>query len=219
MITNRIVKKIKYAPFLLLTLATGLQVIAQHQDVPGKPDLWKGKQQQPEDTTSILYAFKKGQTHGHFRYYFMATDNASGLSDFYANAIGGGIKYETAPFKGFQFGVSGFFVFNIGSTDLSIPDPKTNQSSRYESALFDIEDPSNKYDIDRLEELYLKYNWKQSTIVFGKQLINTPFINLQDGRMRPTEVNGIYAELHNRKGLTMEGGYLYALSPRSTVKW
>lgn len=198
---------------------TGLTASAQHQDVPGKPELWRGKQNQTEDTTSLLHAFKKGQIHGHFRYYFMATDNKAGLSDYYANAIGGGIKYETAPFKRFQFGVSGFFVFNIGSSDLARPDPKTNQLNRYELGLFDVEDPTNRRDIDRLEELYLKYSWKQSHITFGKQLINTPFINLQDGRMRPTEVGGLYGEINDIKNTKIEGGYLYEMSPRSTVEW
>ena len=198
---------------------TGLTASAQHQDVPGKPELWRGKQNQTEDTTSLLHAFKKGQMHGHFRYYFMATDNKAGLSDYYANAVGGGIKYETAPFKRFQFGVSGFFVFNIGSSDLARPDPKTNQLNRYELGLFDLEDPANTRDIDRLEELYLKYSWKQSHITFGKQLINTPFINLQDGRMRPTEVGGFYGEINDIKNTKIEGGYLYEISPRSTVEW
>jgi hypothetical protein len=59
-------------------------------------------------------------------------------------------------------------------------------------ALFDLEDPGNKANMDRLEELYLKYNFKKSEIIFGKQLINTPFINLQDGRMRPTGVEGLW---------------------------
>lgn len=209
---------VKYISFLLAT-AISFNAPAQHQEIPGKPALWKGKEQNSDDTTSLLYAFKKGQLHGHFRYYFMATDNARGLSDYYANAAGGGIKYETALFKGFQFGVSGFFVFNIGSSNLSVPDPTTHQLNRYEIGLFDMEDPSNKKDIDRLEELYLKYNWKQSHILLGKQLINTPFINLQDGRMRPTEVNGLYGEINDIENTKIEGGYLYELSPRSTVKW
>lgn len=215
-------KRYRFNACLLLTFALVLSRLvahAQHEDLTGAPVLWKGAHNQAQDTSSLLNAFKKGQVHGHFRYFFMATDNQAGLSDYYANAIGGGIKYETAPFKGFQLGVSGFFVFNIGSSDLSKPDPKTGQMNRYELALFDVEDPHNKHDIDRLEELYLRYNWKESHITFGKQLINTPFINLQDSRMRPTEVGGVYAEIRDIKNTKLEGGYLYEVSPRSTVKW
>lgn len=194
-------------------------LVAQHQEISEKPEMWKGKQHNADDTTSILHAFKSGHIHGHFRYFFMATDNKAGLTDYYAHALGGGIKFETATFKHFQFGVSGFFIFNIGSSNLEKPDPKTNQLNRYELGLFDIVDPANKKDIDRLEELYLKYNWKNAHIVLGKQLINTPFINLQDGRMRPTEVEGLYAELNSLKNTKIEAGLIYAVSPRSTVEW
>jgi hypothetical protein len=148
----------------------------------------------------------------------MNTDNQEGLSNYFANAAGGGLKFETAKFKGFQMGISGFFTFNIGSSDFLKRDLKTNQISRYEIGLFDQEDLLNKTDIDRLEELYLKYNFQRSTITLGKQLINTPFINLQDGRMRPTEVNGLWID-HKMKKTRIEGGLLYQISPRGTVKW
>lgn len=200
-------------------LHIGWASIAQHQELVEKPDIWKANRQQQEDTTSILHAFRKGSIQGHLRYYFMTTNNAEGLTDYYAHAVGGGVKYETAPFKGFQFGMSGFFAFNIQSSDLSKADPKTGQMNRYEIGLFDLTDPSNKSDIDRLEELYLKYNWKKSQVVVGKQLLNTPFINLQDGRMRPTEVGALWAEVNEVKNTRFEGGYIYEVSPRSTVKW
>jgi hypothetical protein len=203
---------------LLLSLIY-FTVKAQHQELNEKPGLWKNGEKEQEDTLSILHAFKKGTVHGHFRYFFMATDNASGLTDYYANAAGGGIKFETARFKNLQFGVSGFFAFNMGSSDLAIPDTKTNQMNRYETGLFDMEDPTNKKDIDRLEELYIKYHFKRSNLTFGKQLLNTPFINLQDGRMRPTEVEGLWAEINEIKKTKLELGYLYGISPRSTVKW
>lgn len=210
---------IKNVMVLLAAITISFSTVGQHQELPEKLALSNEKPQVIEDTTTLLYIFKKGRISGHFRYFFMATDNTRELSDYYANAVSGGIKYETAPFKGFQLGVSGFFDFNIGSSDLSKPDPKTNQANRYEIGLFDVEDPSNKYDMDRLEELYLKYSWKRSHITFGKQLINTPFINLQDGRMRPTEVGGLYGEINPNNHIKIEGGYLYQLSPRSTVKW
>lgn len=208
----------KIFSILFFTGLSGI-VAAQHQEINEKPVLWKEKDKEAVDSTSLLSAFRKGQVSGHFRYYFMATDNASGLTDYHAHAIGGGIKFETARFKNFQLGVSGFFVFNTGSSDLSIPDPKTNSANRYEIGLFDIEDPSNKKDIDRLEELYIKYHFKKSNLTFGKQLLNTPFINLQDGRMRPTEAEGLWAEINEIKKTKLQLGYLYGISPRSTVKW
>ena len=209
-------KKILITFLLSFLYAT---VSAQHQELNEKPGLWKNGDKDQDDTTSILHAFKKGKVHGDFRYFFMATDNTSGLTDYYANAAGGGIKYETASFKKFQLGISGFFAFNIGSSNLAIPDTKTNQLNRYEIGLFDIENANNKKDIDRLEELYIKYQFKKSNLTVGKQLLNTPFINLQDGRMRPTVVEGVWAEINDIKKTKLEIGYLYGVSPRSTVKW
>ncbi|MEQ1554376.1 MAG: OprD family outer membrane porin [Ferruginibacter sp.] len=206
--------------FIILFIVCGLNSFAQHQEISDKPDTWKGKNQVVNnDTTSLLQAFKKGHLSGHFRYFFMATENKKNLTDYYANAIGGGIKFETAKFHHFQFGVSGFYIFNIGSSNLANLDAITNQKNRYEIALFDIENPNNKKNIDRLEELYLKYNFKKSHITLGKQLINTPFINLQDGRMRPTEVEGVWAEINEIKNTKIEGGFLYKVSPRSTLEF
>ncbi|MBK8785033.1 MAG: outer membrane porin, OprD family [Chitinophagaceae bacterium] len=209
-------RKLLVASMMLLA---GNIVSAQHQEVSEKPDMYKGKQVQTVDTTSLLSAFKRGHFNGHFRYFFMATDNKAGLTDYYANAAGGGIRYETARFHGFQFAVSGFYTFNIGSSDLGKPDSTTGQSNRYETALFDVENPYNKKDIDRLEEFYLKYQRKNISISFGRQLLNTPFINLQDGRMRPTGVEGAWVEYNDTKKIKAAGGLLYAVSPRGTTKW
>jgi hypothetical protein len=181
--------------------------------------VWKEKSDEKIDSTSILSAFKNGNFSGHFRYFFMATDNESGLSDYYANALGGGVKFETAKFHNFQFGVSGYYIHNVGSSDLSENDPTTNSSNRYEVGLFDLQNPTNKNNLSRLEELYLKYNFKNSDITIGKQLLNTSFINLQDGRMRPTEVNGIWIDFNEIKKTKVNVGYLYGISPRSTLKY
>lgn len=194
-------------------------IYAQHQEIGDKTEMYKGKTVITEDSTSLLSAFKKGHFNGHFRYFFMSTQNQKGLSDFYAMAAGGGLRYETAKFHGFQFAVSGFYTYNIGSSDLGKTDSITGQSSRYEIGLFDVEDPYNKNDIDRLEELYLKYNYRNSSITIGKQIINTPFINMQDSRMRPTGVEGVWVESNEIKKLKIEAGWLYSISPRSTTRW
>lgn len=201
-----------------LLLLNGI-VFSQHQEIATKPEIWKGAKENQVDTNSILHAFKKGTVNGHFRYFFMATDNRSGLKDFYANAAGGGIRFETARFKRFQFAVSGFYIFNIGSSDFNKNDPITNLGSRYETSLFDIENLNNKKNLDRLEELYVKYHLKDASITWGRQLINTPFINLQDGRMRPTGVEGVWFLTNKERKTRWEGGVLYGISPRGTVNW
>ena len=193
----------------------GLSLFSLVLSIPVKAQ----KQVQHEDTTSLMAAFKRGHFNGHLRYFFMATDNEKGLTDYYANAIGGGLRFETAGFRNFQFAISGFSVFNIGSSALSKPDTSTGQYSRYEIGLFDITNPANKKDINRLEELCLKYNFKRSYIRAGRQFINTPFINLQDGRMNSTAVEGIWVEVNEIREFKIQAGWLWGISPRSTTRW
>ena len=194
-------------------------VLAQHQEVSEAPLPYKGKEQTERDSLSILSAFRHGKVNGHFRYFFMATDNAGALTDYYANAAGGGIRFETASFYGFRFAVGGSYVFNIASSDLTIPDSITGLYNRYEVGLFDVVTPEITTGLDRLEELTLSYSRSHSEITFGRQFINTPFINLQDGRMRPGAVEGVVLHFREWKHVHLESGFLYAMSPRSTDSW
>jgi len=206
--------------YLIVSLVlNSIAVFSQHQEISENPTIWKEKNKEIIDSTSILNAFEKGTFNGHFRYFNMHTINQGDLKDYYANAIGGGVRFETAPFHHFQFGVSGYYVYNIGSSNFLEKDPITNQSNRYEVALFDIQNPAEKTNLSRLEELYLKYNYKKSSIIIGKQLLNNSFLNLQDGRMRPSEVEGVWINFKEIKNTKVDLGYLYAMSPRSTIRY
>ncbi len=168
---------------------------------------------------NFLQAFRQGQFNGHFRSYFMATDNARALSDYYAWAVGGGLHFSTAAFHGVSFGIGGAFNYNVASSNLVAKDSLTGAVNRYEIGLFDVEDPTNRSNMNRMEELWLRYAWKKSRITVGRQLLQTPFVNYQDGRMRPTAEAGIWAEINARQNTRIEGGWLWKISPRSTLAW
>ncbi len=210
--------RITFLTFICL-LYSSIQVFGKQYEVEESNSSIANMREIPNDSSSILFAFKGGKTQGCFRYFFSSTDNSGALTDYYANAFSGGLKHESNKFHGFQLGTSLYYVFNIGSSDLTIVDSLTNQANRYEIGLFDIQNPSNKKDINRLEEFYLKYSFRRSFFRFGRQLINTPFINLQDGRMRPTSSEGLWFEYNEVKKLELSGGWIYAISPRSTAKW
>lgn len=182
---------------------------------------YKHKTTPSDSTRDLNHFFAKGHFHGHARSYFMVTDNASNLSDFYAWGIGAGIGYETPRIlQHFEIGLSGFFMFNLMSSDLAKLDPKTNQGNRYEIGLFDLKRPGNHEDLDRLEELYLRYHFGQnSKITLGRQVPKTPFINPQDGRMRPTLTESAVLELSEWKNTKVQLEYIFRVSPRSTVEW
>ena len=167
----------------------------------------------------ISTAAPLGQIHGQIRYFFSTTQNALGLKSDFANALGLYAKYESVKKFGFQFAMSGYYVFNIGSSDLSKPDSTTKQFNRYELGLFEIDQPKNKDEMYKIEEFYARYNYKKSTFTIGQQIINTPFINPQDGRMRPTAIDGIWFQYRSPKKIELDMGWIYGVSPRSTSRF
>lgn len=169
--------------------------------------------------SNLLEAFEKGHFHGSFRTFFMATDNTRQLSDYHALAAGGTLHFASSSWHGVSFGLGGVFNYNLTSSDLGAKDSLTGAVNRYEIGLFDVQDPENRKNLDRIEELWLRYQWKRSRITVGQQSLQTPFINYQDGRMRPTAESGAWAEINDLKNTKIEGGYLWRISPRSTVEW
>jgi hypothetical protein len=155
----------------------------------------------------------------HTRTFVMGTVNEGDLKDDYAIASGAGIGVLTKPIYGFQVGVSGFFIYNLSSSELHKPDSLTGQGNRYEVGLFDIDNHTNKNDLDRLEELYIKYSLSKSSLMVGKFNLNTPFLNPQDGRMRPTIEEGVWLSIKESKKIGFNGGWIWEVSPRSTVSW
>jgi hypothetical protein len=155
----------------------------------------------------------------HSRSYFMSTINEVGLKDDYALAQGAGIGLLTVPVKGFQLGVAGYFIFNLVSSDLSKPDALSGGNNRYEIGQFDVTNPKNKHDLDRLEDLFLKYSFRKNSITIGRMELNTPFMNLQDGRMRPTLEEAVWLNMYQFKKIKFNGGYVWGVSPRSTIQF
>lgn len=208
----------KFTPVVFLVFFTNLasaqdQIFVHHTE---------RKQNQLVDTSTndnLQDFLRKGRFFGHARSFAMLTNNAEGLTDYFANAVGVGIGYETGIFKGFQLGISGYAIYHLGSSNLSNIDPLSNQPNRYELGLFDVEDPTNKNELDRLEDLYLKFNREKINIKIGKQHLRTPFINPQDGRMRPTLVEGLLVNIVPHLGWQLNAGLVNKLSPRSTVHW
>ncbi|UCE69814.1 MAG: hypothetical protein JSW57_02575 [Flavobacteriaceae bacterium] len=164
--------------------------------------------------------FGLGTITGHVRNYFMNTINKGDLSDFYANAIGGAMRFRSHEFYGFEFGAAGIFTYKMFSSDLNAADPTTGRISRWEHELFDVLDLNNFNDLDRLEELYVRYNFTRGNVTYGKLAIeDTPLKNRSDDRMKPFAFKGIWLnyapEVHHR----LQGAWIDRISPRGTVEW
>ncbi len=199
--------KINFLPLLILLLSS-LSWSSQAQEMGASCD-----------SSTFIETLKKGQFKGFSRTYFMSTINQAELKDFYNLGVSIGGHYESMPWRGFQIGTTGSFIFSLLGTDLSIADSITRQPNRYELGLFDVTAPDRRWDLGKLEEFYIKYSYKQWEAKLGRQLLNTPFINPQDGRLRPTFEEGVWVKGKIHPLLTIQGGYLWRISPRSTMGW
>jgi hypothetical protein len=207
----------KYLLVLLVLLQTVLLVAQQPASASQSGE---GVSKSSGDSAANLpEIFNKGRYYGSFRSFFMATDNARHLTDYSALAAGGALYFNTAKFHGFQMGLGGSFHFNLASSGLTTKDPSTGAVNRYEIGLFDVENPVNKNNLNRMEELWLRYEKKQIRMTIGRQLLQSPFVNDQDGRMRPTAISGAWIDVKLLKNTKLEGGWIWGISPRSTVRW
>lgn len=204
---------------MLLVAVTTVVSKGQHHDPSwtAKSVLIDKKRLEKDSLKNILH--NTGTFEGHLRNFFMSTTNYGDYPDYFAMGVGGGLGYYSPIIKGFQVGLSGFIIYNIASSPLS---PSPPFSNRYEVGLFDMTNPDNHEDLDRLEDLYLRYyltKKNKSFIQVGKFHLKTPMINLQDGRMRPNLQEGIWGEWNDSKKIKMKGGWLWRTSPRSTIHW
>ncbi len=208
----------KLFALFIMAGATMAPAFSQHHDPS-----WSAKRVliekhgEPDSLCHILHS--TGIFEGHVRTFFMSTVNHRNYTDYYGLAAGGGLGYYSPIIKGFQAGLSGFIIYNLSSSHLGPVAPFNN---RYEVGLFDMEDPNNHEDLDRLEDLYLRYYFTKKNISFlqyGKFHLKTPLINLQDGRMRPNLQEGVWAEWNDWKKIKLKAGWINRTSPRSTVRW
>ena len=176
------------------------------------------------DSTHIEYKSleewaKKSTWYFHSRSYFMNTINEGALKDDFTIAQGAGIGLRTAPLKGFQMGFSGYFIFNVFSSDLAAQDKTTGAMNRYEIGQYNVTNFKNQNNLSRFEDLFLKYTYKKSNLMVGRMEMNTPFINAQDGRMRPTFVEGLGLNLKKNEKFSFSASYVWRMMPRSTFQY
>lgn len=198
---------------LLAHLAMGATAQHEEHDLPHSDSLRQNGQ--------LFEIMQRGTLEGRFRQYNMVTVNEGAPADYYAVAFGGVLGYASDRWHGLQFKMAGGFTFDLASSDFKEIDPVTGGTSRYEIGLFDVTDPKNVEDLAYLHEFQLNYvsRDRRTEAVFGKQELNTPFLNPQDGRMHPTLFEGVWARHKLKHGTTLQGGWLYRVAPRSTSKW
>jgi hypothetical protein len=161
---------------------------------------------------------KTGHIEFHLRSFYMHTENQKGLLDYSTWGTGAGLGYFSPRWRGFGIGFSGFFVFRHFENNLTIPDPATGLSNRYELTLFDAHHPENHRDMDRLEEFYLSYEKEKFSTWFGRHHFESPLLNASDNRMRPNLFSGLSADFKPGK-LRLTGAWFTHLISRGSLNW
>lgn len=161
---------------------------------------------------------KAGHFEFHLRSFYMHTENQEGLLDYSTWGTGAGLGYFSPRWKGFGVGFSGFFVFRHFENNLTIPDPATGLSNRYELTLFDVHHPENHHDMDRLEEFYLSYEKEKFSTWFGRHHFESPLLNASDNRMRPNLFSGLSVEYRTGK-LRLTGAWFTHMISRGSLEW
>jgi len=221
MYTKRISFALFWSWFLFFSGLTGTQ--AQHE-APTPSDsvtILEAESHNPERSIETLKdVFGLGTISGHVRNYFINTINQGTLTDYYANATGGAIRFKSHRIFGFEFGVAGIFTYKLFSNDLNKADPITGGIAEFEHQLFDVLDTDNFNDLDRLEELYLRYYFKHGYATYGKLTIeDSPLMNKSDGRMKPFAFKGLWLQYTLLEKHRFNLAWIDRISPRSTVEW
>lgn len=192
------------------------QLTAQYISTPSS-----GLIESDSATHSVKELGGKGQVYGHFRNYFMATVNQGDLADYWTNATGGALGYKSAVWKNFQFGIKGIFTYQPFSSDLNEKDKLAGKSARWEKQLYDSYKPEETQDLDRLEELFLRYHFgKKGFVEYGKLDINEgPLFRKWDSRMMPYVYKGLWSNYAFNAQHQFKGGWIQGVSPRGMTEW
>lgn len=169
---------------------------------------------------NISQFFTQGHVGGYLRNSSMATINEGALKDYWTNATGGSISFRSAEWKGLQVGMTGNFSFNTLTSDLNELDPLVDQGAKWEREMYDVRRPELRWDLNRLDELYLRFNTGNSNLSYGRLNINEgPLFLQRDGRMNAFVYQGLWVEINEYEGHELKLGLINGASPRGYTEW
>jgi hypothetical protein len=162
-----------------------------------EPQVCKSNINAPQSITTLADAFAQGKISGQIRAGYIWVDpSATAYPQNYTTAIGGVLKYETAPLYGFSGGVAFYTSHAIMPLSGDRDEGKFNESMASSDKYYDI-----------LGEAYLNYKYDNFNIRIGRQLIDTPYADSDDIRMTPNTFEGVLAS-YEISDFTILGAYL-----------
>jgi hypothetical protein len=180
----------------------------------------------PEPTTAPQPAPKKAENarfhaSGYLRsYYFTRTNNFAGQTPagtLNQAAFNTGVNLHGTYDLGSGFSVgAAYFYANPFNGSCSLPAesrlPPCSHPARYNPSLLPYPtNPDNTlpdFRLSTLDEAYLRYAGKALTAVVGDQILNTPWANASDSRLKPVAFQGGDATYRLSPHLSVEAAYM-----------
>ena len=166
--------------------------------------------------SSMKTWFEEGSVKGKLRYYYIETKkdipNTPSTSA-HANTIGGQLNYTTGNWNGLELGTTfmttqGFALPNVVDTSNIGRD---NGIKREGSAGGEIAQDS----FSILGEAFVKYSYKDLSLLYGRKVIKTPLVNAKDVRMIPSSAQGGFLEYKMDTNLALGASHLTHFKQRT----
>ncbi len=212
---------LKYGLPIFILTACGSTTHAQISGAEkGEAPSEKFKLHQDTALHNLADYFTHGESYGRVRNHTMATFNEGELKDYWTNAFGGIVGFQTAQWYGLQLGASASFSFNTFSNDLNELDSLVNKSAKWEKELYDANRPNEKKDLARLDELFARFTIGKSFVQVGRMDLNRgPLFLNRDGRMRPFVYRGAWLEMNEFSKNKLTLGWIDGVGGRPITEW
>ena len=143
-------------------------------------------------------AFTEGVFSGHLKTLWFIRNFDGDRTDWSTLAIGGNLKFETAPLYGFRAGVG--VKASVGDV--------LDDKHLYGGLLQSTDDPSEGDSYGAFDEYYLSYtNW-DTTLTLGAYAIESPWVQGFDIRMNPKKYRGAKLKNNSYEPLTVHLHYI-----------
>ncbi|WP_321777571.1 hypothetical protein [Sulfurimonas sp.] len=124
-------------------------------------------------TNNFKDMFTKGSVSGQLRSVYAGyQQKKNSNNDTYATAVGGELKFELASYNGFGGGVAFITSNDVSGLTGNRTEGKNNN---------ELSSSSGQYT--QLSEAYISYNYKDLTLIAGRQILETPLADSDDIRM------------------------------------
>ncbi len=154
--------------------------------------------QVPADSNSLTSAFTDATFNGHLKTLFFMRDFDNDKTDWSTIAIGGNLKFETAPIYGFSGGVG--VKASLGDV--------LDDKALYSGVLAPGDDPSEGDNYAAFDEYFLRYNNWDTDVSIGAFALDTPWMQGFDLRMTPKKYRGVSLKNNSLDQVSLDLHYI-----------